>query len=93
MAFCGASSNTSTSSGAKEVAVRGPHLFEGAVCGFLAPYAKCCPRHRGKPLRMDVLIALPAGPAAALLDTAESRAGVSKLVEFPVEVTNRECAL
>src|ERR1700694_4370819 len=65
IAFCsGASSNTSTSGGAKEVAAWGPHLFEDAVCGFLAPYTKCCPRHRGKPLRMDVLIAPRAGPKA-----------------------------
>src|SRR5712664_1477254 len=70
LAFCGgASSNTSTSGGAKEVATWGPHLFEVAVCGFLAPYTKCCPRRRGKPLRVDVFIALLAGPKAALLDT------------------------
>src|SRR6266849_10894999 len=68
-----------TSGGAREVATWGPHLFKVAVCGFLAPYTKCCPRHRGKPLRVDVFIALPAGPKAAFLDTAEGRTGVSKV--------------
>src|SRR5438270_12663647 len=94
LAFCvGASLNISTSRGAKELATRGSHLFEAPVCGFLAPYTKCCPGHGGKPLRVDVLIALLAGPKAAFLDTIERRTGVSKLVEFPVQVTNRECAL
>src|SRR4030081_2720316 len=82
-----------TSGGAKKVATWGPHLFEVAVCGFLAPYTECCPRHRGKPLRVDVFIAFLAGPKTAFLDTAESRTGISKLIEFPVEVTHRECAL
>jgi hypothetical protein len=41
-----------------------------AVEGFLAPYAKWSPRHRGKPLRVDVLIALLAGSEVAFLDTA-----------------------
>src|SRR5882672_9621409 len=88
-AFCsGASLNTATSGGAKEVASWGPHLFEVAVCGFLAPYTKCGPRHRGKPLRVDVLIALLAGPKATLPYTAEGRLGVSKVVKFSVEVAN-----
>ena len=69
------------------------NLFKIAVYGFLAPYTKWSPRHRGKPLRVDVFIALLAGPEAAFLDATESRTGVSKLVEFTVEVTNRECAL
>jgi hypothetical protein len=64
-----------------------------AVYGFLAPYTKCCPRHRGEPLRVDVFIALLAYPEAAFPDTTEGCTGVSKFVEFPVEVTNRECAL
>ena len=89
----GASLNAATSGGAKEVATWGPHLFEVVVCGFLAPYTEYCPRHRGKPLRVDVFIALLAGPKVAFLDSTESRTGVSKLVEFPVQVTNRECAL
>ena len=63
-----------------------------AVYGFLAPYTKCCPRHRGKPLRVDVFIALLARPKAAFLDTTEGRTCVSKLVKFTVEVRNRECA-
>jgi hypothetical protein len=62
------------------------------VYGFLAPYTKCGPRHRGKPLRVDVVIALLARPEATFLDTTERRAGVSKLVKFTVEITNRECA-
>src|ERR1700730_8789654 len=88
-----ASLNTATSGGAKEVASWGPHLYKVSVRGFLALYTKCCPRHRGKPLRVDVFFALLAGPKAAFLDTSESRTGFSKLVEFPVELTNRECAL
>jgi len=61
------------------------------VYGFLAPYTKCGPRHRGKTFRVDVFIALLASPKAAFLDTTERCAGVSKLVKFSVEVTNSEC--
>jgi hypothetical protein len=53
------------------------------VYGFLAPYTKCGPRHRGKPLGVDVVIALLARPETAFLDATERRT---------VEVTNRECA-
>jgi len=62
------------------------------VYGFLAPYTKCGPRHRGKPLRVDVVIALLARSKAAFLDTTERLAGISKLAKFTVEITNRECA-
>jgi hypothetical protein len=62
------------------------------VDGFLAPYTKRGPRHRSKPLRVDVVIALLARPKAAFRDTTEGRTGVSKLVKFAVEVTNSECA-
>src|ERR1700730_1485181 len=62
------------------------------VYGFLAPYAKCGPRHRGEPLPGGVVIALLAGSKAAFLDATERRTGVSKLVKFPVEVTNSERA-
>src|SRR6266850_4541757 len=82
-----------TSGGAKKVATWGPHLFEVAVCGLLAPYTECCPRHRGKPLRVDVFIELLAGHKAALLDKTDRRTYVSKFGVFTVEVTNRECAL
>ena len=71
----------------------GTHLFNIAVYVFLAMYTIWGPRHRGKPLRVDVLIAPLAGPKAALLYTAEGRLGVSKVVKFSVEVANRECAL
>src|SRR6266851_4862533 len=80
-----------TSGGAKKVATWDPHLFKIVVCGFLAPYTKCCPRHRGEPLRVDVFIALLAGPKAAFLHTTDRRTYVSKFVIFTVEVTNREC--
>ena len=69
------------------------NLFRIVVYGFLAPYTKCSPGHRGKPRRVDVLIALLARPKAAFLDTAERRTGVSKLIKFTVEVTNRKCTL
>jgi hypothetical protein len=62
------------------------------VDGFLAPYTKCGPRHRGKPLWVDLLIALLARPEVAFLDTTERRTSVSKLVKLTVEITNRECA-
>ena len=62
------------------------------VYGFLAPYAECCPRHCGEPLRVDVVIALLARPKAAFLDTLERRMGVAKLRKFTIEVRNRECA-
>src|ERR1700691_2181332 len=61
------------------------------VDGFLAPYTKRGPRHRGKPLWVNLLIALLARPEAAFLDATERRTGVSNLVKFTVEVTNREC--
>jgi hypothetical protein len=38
----------------------------------------------------DVLIALLTHRKAAFLDTTESSTGVSKLVKFPVEITDRE---
>ena len=47
------------------------NLFKIVVYGLLAPYTKCGPRHRGKPLWVDVLIALLARPKAAFLDTAD----------------------
>ena len=62
------------------------------VDGFLAPYTKRRPRHRSKPLGVDVFIALLARPEVAFLDTTERRTGVSKLVKLTVEVTNCECA-
>jgi hypothetical protein len=62
------------------------------VYGFLAPYTKYGPRHRGKPLRVDIVIALLTRPETAFLDATERRTGVSKLVKFTVEITNRECA-
>src|SRR5208282_2328066 len=76
-----------------QVAARRLNLFKIkiVVYGFLAPYTKCGPRHRSKPLRVDVVIALLARPEAAFLDATERRTGVSKLVKFTVEVTNREC--
>jgi hypothetical protein len=40
------------------------------VYGFLAPYTKCGPRHRGKPLRVDIFTALLAGPEVAFFDPA-----------------------
>jgi hypothetical protein len=41
---------------------------------------------------VDVVIALLARPETAFLDATERRTGVSKLVKFTVEITNRECA-
>src|SRR5580704_841639 len=78
----------------EQVAAWRLNLFEIkiVVYGFLAPYTKCGPRHRGKPLRVDVVIALLARPETAFLDATERRTDVSKLVRFTVEVTNRECA-
>jgi hypothetical protein len=64
-----------------------------AVYGFLAPYTELSPRHCDKPLRGDIVIALLASAEAAFLGTPESGTGASKLVEFTVEVRNRECAL
>jgi len=69
------------------------NLFKIAVYGFLAPYTVLSPRESGKPLRGDVVLTLLAYPEAAFLDPAEGRTGLSKLVRFTVEVTNRECAL
>jgi hypothetical protein len=40
---------------------------------------------------VDLLIALLARPEVAFLDTTERRTSVSKLVEFTLEITNREC--
>jgi hypothetical protein len=68
-------------------------FFKIAIYGFLALYTICSPGYRCEPLRVDVFITLLARPEAAFLDTTESRTGVSKLVKFSVEVTNRECAL
>src|SRR5271169_3679326 len=78
----------------EQVAVWRLNLFKIkiVVCGFLAPYTKCGPRHRGKPLRVDVVIALLAGSKAAFLDAAERRTGVSESVKLSVEVTNSERA-
>jgi len=42
---------------------------------------------------MDVFIAPLAHSEVAFLDSTKSRTRVSKLVEFSVEVANRECAL
>jgi hypothetical protein len=82
------------SGSAKKVPAWGPHLFfKVAIYGFLAPYAKCSPGYRGEPLSVDVFIALLARAKAAFVYTTEGRTGVSKLVEFSVEVTNRKCAL
>jgi len=82
------------SSGAtEEIGAWRLNLFKIAVYGFLAPYTESSPRHRGKPLLGDVVIALLACPETAFLDPTEGRTGVSKLVKFTVEVTNRECAL
>src|ERR1039457_6528426 len=72
----------------EEVATPRFVLSKIAVYGFLAPNAKCSPRQRGKPLRVDVFIAILAGPKAAFVDNADSRTSVSKLVEFAVEVIN-----
>jgi hypothetical protein len=58
------------------------------VYGFLTLDTRLGPRHRGKPLRVDVFIAQLASPKAALLDTTERCAGASKLVKFSVKVTN-----
>jgi hypothetical protein len=59
------------------------------VYGFLTPYTKCGLQHRGKPLRVDVVVALLTGSKATFLDTTECRTGVSKLVKFTAEITNR----
>jgi len=85
--------NTATSGGEKEVASWRLHLVKIAIHGFLALYTKCSPGYRCEPLRVDVFIALLARPKAAFVYTTEGSTGVSKLVEFPVEVTNRKCAL
>ena len=68
------------------------NLFGIAIYGFLAPYTQLSPRHRGPPVRGNVVLALLARPKAAFLNTTKGRTGVSKLVEFMVEVTNGECA-
>jgi len=74
----------------EEVAARRFVRSKIAVYGFLAPYATCSPRHRRKPFRVDVVLAFLADPEAAFPDATEGRASVSKLVEFAVEVINRE---
>jgi hypothetical protein len=62
------------------------------VHGFLALQTTQGPWHGCEPFRMDVFITLLALPKVAFVDTNQGHLGVSQLVEFAVEITDRECA-
>ena len=85
-------SRSSSCSTGEELANRHLELLSVAIGGFPALDTKGRPWHCREALRINVLIAPLTYPEAAILNSAEGRAGVPELAAITVEIADRERA-
>src|SRR6266852_4921802 len=81
------------SGGAKEGSLeRAPGRSALVFRSFLAGHAGLCPRYRGEPLQIDVLLAVEADPKPTGIDAVERRLHVAPPGGFSLEMANCQLA-
>src|ERR1019366_2384250 len=63
-----------------------------AIRGFLANDTQNGPRHRGEPLRADVLFTVEANPKAATIDTLQGNSDFAQAYGLAIEHSHRKIA-